>query len=320
MVVTSILFLVYFISSTQSLLSNLKDFSNYHLPEIHDGQSCIIGHLYKAGCNTCRCGFNNVLMCTKMACLEQRFIKSLKKRHWRSTNTNDTIERSGLHGSLKKLVKINPGSCSTPGKIVKKLCQTCFCTYLKREICTDTCRDTIRLNSKTKLKKFPFKHQDIEEFRALNSLSDKCEPGRMYRIDCNGCLCQESNNLVCEENLCLSKKGLIKMEAKKLSGKKCHQNESYGCVQCNCVDRITVCKGIPQCEEREKLTGHAVKMPLALNPDEEKCVPGTMYTVQCNQCYCQLDSTLRCTQKTCLNYAQAMKLEKQRLHLEKHGL
>ncbi|CAF4859445.1 unnamed protein product [Pieris macdunnoughi] len=142
----------------------------------------------------------------------------------------------------------------------------------------------------------------------------------MYRIDCNGCLCQESNNLVCEENLCLSKKGLIKMEAKKLSGKKCHQNESYGCVQCNCVDRITVCKGIPQCEEREKLTGHAAKMPLALNPDEEKCVPGTMYTVQCNQCYCQLDSTLRCTQKTCLNYAQAMKLEKQRLHLEKHGL
>ncbi|CAK1543506.1 unnamed protein product [Leptosia nina] len=284
--------------------AGLKNFSNFHLPEIHEGQSCIAGHLYRLGCNTCRCLSNDALMCTKMACLEESYAKSLKKVHWRANETDAGLQRdiktarSGqdLHGVVPKVARA--ASC-TPGKITKKIFQE---------------------KSNVNVQSFPFKPEDIASFPVLYSLSDKCEPGKMYRIDCNGCLCQESNNLICEEKLCLSKKAFIKMEADRRSGTKCTKDETFGCVQCICVDRINKCKPIPKCEQREKLSGHAAKMLSALNPQKEKCTPGTMYTVQCNQCYCQPDSTLRCTQKACLNYAQAQKLEKQRLHLEKHGL
>ncbi|XP_038218624.1 uncharacterized protein LOC119837172 [Zerene cesonia] len=259
-----------------------------------------------------------------MACIKQEFVETMKdhiqKHPTHKAKWAKAIGRSGdmLHG---KIPQFEGNEDCVPGKFYERLCQTCFCNDKKGLNCTGTCEERKSLKkSKYSYKKFPFKPEDVTNFDVIKHLSDKCVPGKMYRIACNGCLCREANNLLCENKLCVSHEALSRLDAKKRSGKQCNKDETRGCVQCKCVKNITKCKSIPKCEERERLSGNSHKMPLALNLQKEKCIPGMMYTVQCNQCYCQPDATLRCTQKACLNYAQVVKLHKQVTELEQQGL
>ncbi|CAG4939226.1 unnamed protein product [Colias eurytheme] len=258
-----------------------------------------------------------------MACIKDAFAETMKdhiqKHPTHKAKWARAIGRSGaLHG---KFPQLEGNEDCVPGKIYERACETCFCNDKKGLNCTGTCDERKSLkNSKYPVKKFPFKPADVHNFDVMKHLSDKCVPGKMYRIACNGCLCREANNLLCENKLCVSHEALSKLDAKKRSGKKCNKDETHGCIHCKCVNNMTKCKSIPKCEERERLSGNSHKIPLALNLQKEKCTPGMMYTVQCNQCYCQRDSTLRCTQKACLNYAQVIKLHNQVTELEQQGM
>ncbi|XP_068625244.1 uncharacterized protein [Battus philenor] len=155
----------------------------------------------------------------------------------------------------------------------------------------------------------------------LPNTAAKCEPGKLYLVDCNTCLCLDNGNLFCEKLLCLNQDEENTAKAKKWSGSPCKKGDdtlSTRCIRCSCVNGATKCYPVLGCvmPKVQKLHGNS-KIRLNL---EEDCEPGAIYKIDCNKCYCQSDLSLRCTQKSCLNYRQALKLVKQRTFLEKHGL
>lgn len=105
-------------------------------------------------CNTCRCGPNNTLVCTKIACLENKileeieYIKSIAKRRQNvksknkneSKKINESKKGKNAQNALKDFPNLPKGDCVI-GKIYRKGCRKCFCNENKVPICTKTCSE-----------------------------------------------------------------------------------------------------------------------------------------------------------------------------------
>nr|XP_021204406.2 uncharacterized protein LOC110385413 [Bombyx mori] len=171
----------------------------------------------------------------------------------------------------------------------------------------------------------PFSRSQVAKLPTLRSRQVACTPGRAYRVDCNACVCLASGNLLCDKLLCLSYSEMHRIDARKLSGKACKtdamakpENE---CVTCECEGKKTQCTEIEGCVTRaEKSTWINGQPQLTLDLYKDKCLPGGVYIHDCNHCYCQEDLSLRCTQRTCLNYSESKALEELRLRLIQEGL
>ncbi|CAH2057070.1 unnamed protein product, partial [Iphiclides podalirius] len=321
--------LIYWITYGECLLTNIS--RHYQeLPSINEGEPCVKGNMYKMSCNTCHCSDNNVLYCTKMACLDDEDMIRLKRLQRQNLRGQ---RREGSERSNKEdetYLPILPEGPCVPGRIYRQGCQMCYCDEKGKSACS--------ASSTTGCKEYP-KPEDVvspivvspqisnEEFwryPILPHSAAPCESGKMYMVTCNACLCLDNGNLLCEKLLCLDQEEVNHSNAKKWSGTSCKAEDpsmSTRCVRCECLNSVTQCHAVPGCVAPKVLKLHGdSKTRLSLNPKKEKCEPGTGYKVDCNHCFCQEDRSLRCTQKNCLNYRQVQMLKKKRLYLEKHGL
>lgn len=313
-----------------SVSANTTTSPNVQLPEIKDGEKCVPNKLYRMECNTCKCGLANTLLCTKKACLDKEAVNRVMTQHQKakeSANENARRSRASVYPRLPS------GKC-VPGKIYQKSCYLCFCNDEHIVICSSQNKC---LNAVSEKRLYAVEPSDVRsEFtsneiislpRLLNGAS-RCESGKSYKVDCNVCLCKADRNLLCGKTLCLSQEDMNRIDAEKKSGLPCKKDadiEKKPCLKCTCARGLSKCEAVHGCEPtgERRLHGPQMKYKPRLTLDlknDEKCFPSTIYKDNCNKCYCQQDGSLRCTQKTCLNYVQSLKLKKHRLFLEKHGL
>ncbi|XP_059055783.1 uncharacterized protein LOC131849688 [Achroia grisella] len=305
---------------------------NSDLPRIRNGESCIPGKIYRLDCNTCRCGEQNSLLCTKMACLTEEDLNVI----FHERKPKGVQEPKDVINLRTRMTDIKypdiPSAKCIPGKLYKKGCKKCFCNEKGIVSCTKNvnCYDRRSIVMLTPNDVRPrFKEEDLNSLEMLPNAATKCEPGKAYKVDCNTCLCLVNKNLLCSKVLCLSLDDMHRVDANKRTGKPCNRDEyttDIECLLCSCVKGVTQCKAIAGC--KEELTALRLlhgeynkwKPRLTLSLKEDKCLAQTIYKDDCNKCYCQDDGTLRCTQKTCLNYVQTLQLKKHRLYLQKYGL
>ncbi|XP_050355914.1 uncharacterized protein LOC126777078 isoform X2 [Nymphalis io] len=312
---------------TSTVRRNVK---HSDLPQIQKGQSCVPGKLYIMSCNTCRCGDNAVLLCTKMACFENTILKGFRdlRKYERNENvkikidnkSNKQSEKKPPKKNSKKLPELPEGDC-VPGKIYRKGCNKCFCNDQKVASCTKICgKVSYRVNDEEIAQIEARSPMDIP---MLPHMGAECEPGKVYQVSCNLCFCSEAHNLLCTMKYCLNVNNYAEIHANKLKGKPCTNDYTELCSECKCVNNKSECKAIKRCSgpsNLQMLSSAGAKIKLTLDVKKDNCEPLATYKIHCNECYCQSDGTLRCTQKVCLNYSQTKHLQERESYLEKHGL
>ncbi|KAJ8710286.1 hypothetical protein PYW07_009652 [Mythimna separata] len=330
---------------TQSTLSDVTK-EKAKLPEIKDGDKCIYGKMYKMDCNTCRCGHQNHLLCTKVACLrpmKSEVNENPPKANKRSKLANEKKKKKKAkkikrRENAETVTTASPGLPSLPtinntcipGRIYQEGCRRCLCNSNREPECSieNACeqkkakRDLLPGDIRP-----PIKDREFHELTVLPHSASPCKAGKTYKVECNACVCDEFQNLLCDKLLCISFADMHRAEALKKSGLPCNsentaENEvmQSKCVQCACNNGTTYCQAKPGCVAETELILRTRRNGLSFNYTAEKCAPDHVYKDDCNKCYCQEDQTLRCTQKTCLNYNQAVILEKQQKYLQEHGL
>ncbi|XP_064075077.1 uncharacterized protein LOC113391517 [Vanessa tameamea] len=291
------------VTAKDTLRSNMSakyyQVKHNELPEIQKGQSCVPGKQYKMSCNTCRCGDNDTLLCTKMACLERTILKGvgdvrkydrLKIKTKRYNKSNKKPEKEMIKKNKNSLPQLPEGDC-VPDRVNDE------------EIAQIETRSAI----------------DIPQ---LPHMGTECEPGKVYRVSCNLCFCSQGHNLLCTMKYCLNVNDYAEIHAHKLTGQPCTEDYNELCSKCKCVNNQSECNAIDRCtpSEKQTLSSTRAKIKLTLDVKKDACEPLASYKIHCNDCYCQSDGTLRCTQKVCLNYSQTKKLQERETYLEKHGL
>ncbi|XP_039765151.1 uncharacterized protein LOC120637391 [Pararge aegeria] len=324
--------------STSTIPSTHNNINHHELPEIEDGESCVPGKLYKISCNTCQCGKQNMLLCTKMACFEnviQRVLRKVgdkpkkkeKKKEVKVTEKG-SLRKGPENNGKKKLInseypQLPEGKC-VPGKIYKNGCKKCFCNEKMVAKCTRTC-------SGGSPNRFSDKEISEMETRSVVDLPElphmgvKCDPGKTYYVVCNICFCTHKHDLYCTVKYCINIASVTEVQSKELTGRPCKKDFKLLCSECKCVNGKNQCRPIPNCDKN--LTGKQLlssaadtNIKLTLDIEKEKCQPHVSYKFHCNECYCQPDGSLRCTQKICLTYSQTKDLQEKQTYLEKHGL
>ncbi|CAH2097547.1 unnamed protein product [Euphydryas editha] len=295
------------------------------LPEIEEGQSCIPDRLYKMACNTCRCGPNSTLVCTKIACLENKILEEIEylkvKAKRRQNVESKEKKRKNQHTAILNFPKLPKGDCIS-GKIYSKGCRKCFCNESKIAVCTKTCSENSKymLDDKEILQ---MESRSLTDLPELPHTGSQCEPGKSYYVDCNRCLCTDKRDLVCTFILCMTIDSFEKVYTDMLTGLPCKKDYKELCTECKCVKGKSECKTIRSCNiksTKQLLSTSGRKIKLTLDTKKEKCVPNSTYKVHCNECHCQSDGALRCTQRVCLSYSQAKNLKEREEYLLKHGL
>ncbi|XP_032523758.2 uncharacterized protein LOC116775063 [Danaus plexippus] len=313
-----------------NITSNITKPDKKNLPQIREGEKCVAGRLYKMSCNTCRCGENHNLICSKMACVQNPVSNPSKvtKEYLRSDTKGSDVKQKKKSNKKEKvrkravLPKLPKGAC-VPGKLYTKGCKKCYCTNEKSPVCTTTCAN----NKISRLS-----DQDIAEIEGrseyelpqLPHVGVECEPGQSYLVECNVCFCSERRDLFCTMKYCLNVKSYSENALAEYEGKPCVSDFKKYCMNCKCVNKKSSCNLLKNCNSimtgRQLLTDgdHVVK--LALDVKKDHCTPNVTYKVHCNDCYCQPEGDLRCTQKMCLTYSQTKQLQDREEYLEKHGL
>ncbi|XP_023951715.2 uncharacterized protein LOC112055753 [Bicyclus anynana] len=333
------------------IFSNQHEIDHNDLPEIQDGESCVQGKVYKMLCNTCQCGERNKLMCTKMSCFENTIQTALrqakeesdKKENKEKLNNGvlpkalrqvkDDEKKKVIKGvnsgalrkgsSKKKLLTLPKGKC-VPGMIYSSGCKKCFCDDKEKAKCTRSCSGELPNR---------FSDKDISEMETrsvidlpeLPHMGAKCDPGKSYYVVCNICFCSHKHDLICTMKYCIDLDSATNVQSKELTGRPCKKDFKFLCADCKCVNNQNQCKPIPNCGNhmsgKQLLSSAAgTNMKLTLDIQKEKCKPNVSYKFHCNECHCQPDGSLRCTQKICLTYSQAKDLQDRETYLDKHGL
>lgn len=290
------------------------------LPSLQPGETCRPYVTYREGCNVCRCSQHHELHCTQMTCLDD------------GPNSRKNMAEGDDFDPMREKRDSDPAEPCTPGSIIRRGCQRCFCNELgQTNKCNyDACRNTTKSNAVAAKRRIltpedirsPFAEEEFRKLPALHHYSAECTPGAAYRLDCNTCLCKEDKNLLCGQYLCLKHDFYHKKQAEVLSGTSCSNlsNITSECVKCSCQDDVLVCKPLPDCVEDVYRAPKALRQGVAsknsnkpetaVDPYKEKCVPGMIYKVHCNSCKCQENGIAFCTMKKCLNYEESLELSR----------
>nr|XP_021198068.2 uncharacterized protein LOC110381956 isoform X1 [Helicoverpa armigera] len=338
-----------FLKGSDSALSNVTNASD--LPEIKHGMKCVYGKKYRMDCNTCHCGHRNSLLCTKIACIESGKTKndgeiSEEEPNDAEKNREGIEKRKRLRRIVRRENKrylrtdspafppLPPSRKCFAGRLYQEDCKRCFCKANRVPACSahNACiqpklpRELVPEDLRP-----PVKDSEFRDLPVLPHTASPCAPGTTYKVDCNVCLCNEYQNLLCDKLLCVSFADIHRAEAVKKSGLPCNANDNAEnsvlqskCVQCSC-NGTTFCEAKGDCVAETEVMMRTYNSRrngsrLTFDLNKEKCIPNHIYKDDCNKCYCQEDETLRCTQKICLNYNQALEMEKEHKYLEEHGL
>ncbi|XP_035452448.2 uncharacterized protein LOC118277659 [Spodoptera frugiperda] len=324
------------------------------LQDIKYGMKCVPGQTYKMDCNTCRCGYHNNLLCTKAICIDQKQTEIIKEpdpepiQTKKSSSSSKVVDLNSIIGKKKKIRRIirrenkrylNIGTTGLPtlplsnicmpGRIYQSGCRRCYCKANKSASCSNenACNETkvVRLLKPEDVRP-PVKDKEFRDLPELPNTAAPCAPGTTYKVDCNVCLCDEFQNLMCDKMLCVSFSDVHKAEAMQKSGLPCNSNDftenmvlQSKCVECTC-NGTTFCVAKANCITEAETMQRSISGRRTFDMKSEKCIPDKVYHDDCNRCYCQKDRTLRCTQKRCLNYREAVELQEQQKYLLEHGL
>ncbi|XP_060807392.1 uncharacterized protein LOC106135795 [Amyelois transitella] len=298
------------------------------LPEVfNDKEKCVPRKKYRYKCNTCICTKKSVLSCTSMICLESLIGKQIPQQMplLRPIKSLKYMKAKTVTSGVKKpldLPDLPKGPCEK-GKFYKKGCRKCYCGHDDKAVCAASpvgpkCKLEIKAYRLATPEDYGVMTStiDITKLPALPNISTKCDPGHTYKVDCNICICLSNKNLLCTSDYCLSTDDMNRVEAKKRTGLPCSTDKKEDqCVQCRCVDGKLQCEALKDCHipTRKRLHGTVQqenpRQSLNLKPGQE-CVPHSIYRDKCNRCYCQENGAFRCTAMSCLNYAQALSLQK----------
>ncbi|XP_063388324.1 uncharacterized protein LOC134674196 [Cydia fagiglandana] len=187
-------------------------------------------------------------------------------------------------------VKPKSSSDCIPGEFYRgHNCEQCFCNHRSFKICTVPL--TCKMDDKV-----PSFDEQIHLFNP-SRLSDlpnvntgaKCKPGKLYRADCNKCICTKSESLLCEKLLCPNYEETYNLQAQEMSGKPCEDGDimRQACIECSCQNSTFVCDVKKNC------------MPFVqpLGAKKKKCVPGHKYPNLPNRppCICTAKGQLLCS-------------------------
>ncbi|CAG9792941.1 unnamed protein product [Diatraea saccharalis] len=175
------------------------------------------------GCNTCKCGLNNALICSKIACVSKKSMTQYMayRKAKQIVSKKKSIESQNLPTLPKN------GVC-TPGKIYQNGCNRCFCDTNQLAMCTTkACHK--KLSNKLKTSSIltlsdvrpEITEQEAKRLKELPDIASRCDPGQTVKVDCNYCACLFNRILVCDEKLCLSYDDMNRIAAKKKEGDSC---------------------------------------------------------------------------------------------------
>ncbi|XP_022818468.1 uncharacterized protein LOC111350967 isoform X1 [Spodoptera litura] len=345
--------IILLLNSIETTLS--KDVTKFgKLPEIKYGMKCVQGKTYKMDCNTCRCGSHNNLLCTKALCTDQTKKEIIEepepqsepskksRRSFKVLNLDNIIGKKKkirriirrenkryLRTDTKGFPNLPLGKMCVPGRIYQDRCQRCYCKANRTAFCSNenACKQSkVARELKPEDVRPPIMDEEFRELPELPHTAARCAPGTTYKVDCNVCLCDEFLNLMCDKLLCVSYADVHKAEAIKKSGLPCNANDymenmvlQSKCVECTC-NGTTHCVAKQNCITEAETMHRTISSRRSFDMDSDKCIANHVYNDDCNRCYCQEDQSLRCTQKKCLNYNEALELQKQQKYLLRHGL
>ncbi|XP_063369886.1 uncharacterized protein LOC134658207 [Cydia amplana] len=169
-------------------------------------------------------------------------------------------------------------------------CEQCFCNHRKFKICTVplTCRmdDKVpSLNEQIHL----FNPSRLSDLPNVRNTGAKCKPGKLYRADCNRCICTKYESLLCEKLLCPNYEDTYKLQAQEITGKPCEAGDvmRQECIECACQNSTFACHVKKDCNPSVQPLGEKKK----------KCVPGQKYPNLPNRppCICTAKGERHCS-------------------------
>ncbi|XP_061723754.1 uncharacterized protein LOC133529977 [Cydia pomonella] len=189
-------------------------------------------------------------------------------------------------------VKPKGSSNCTPGAFYKgHNCEQCFCTDDRLKICTVplTCKMDDKVPSLDEQIHF-FNPSRLSDLPNVHDTVARCIPGKLYRMDCNRCICTKSESLLCEKLLCPNYEDTYKLQAREISGKPCEDGDimRQECVECACQNSKFACDVKKDCIPSVQLLGEKKK---------KKCVPGQKYPNLPNRppCICTAKGERHCS-------------------------
>ncbi|CRK97515.1 CLUMA_CG010904, isoform A [Clunio marinus] len=243
------------------------------------GGQCIPGAKWMDQCNRCWCSKNGYAACTRMFCpgsspvniplkpapgFGNELIKS-------GDNSNKLIFRRKREASEKAL-NTNKNRCE-PKTSWNDDCNHCFCSDNGIAICTLM----VCINTDTTFHEAKDVRIDEQEVR-------KCEPGKIWKEDCNKCLCSLKGKVQCTTRNCEGERnnkkqtkrqlgeGVRKIPFKSNANKKLQTLETL-------EDSLSVPYHPPGTAQRTVTTEEL------LDPNFQ-CQPSLSFKVECNTCWC----------------------------------
>ncbi|KAH9636294.1 hypothetical protein HF086_003261 [Spodoptera exigua] len=264
---------------------------------------CVQGQTYKMACNTCRCGNKNNLVCTKVLCIHDvnEEINGDSDSDTQPTKTNSSsakVKKKRIRRIIRRennrylrtdttgFPNLPPNKVCVPGKIYQDNCRRCYCRANRTPTCSneDACKQPIVARDlKPEDVRSPIKDKEFMNLPELPHTASPCVPGTTYKIDCNVCLCDEFQNLMCDKLLCISFADMHKAEAIKKSGLPCNNKDftenmvlQSKCVECTC-NGTTYCVAKDNCiSEAESLQrAHGSRRSFDINSGQ--CLPNHVY-------------------------------------------
>jgi hypothetical protein len=153
-------------------------------------ESCTPGTTFKMDCNTCVCGDNGLVVCTRMACIHEPIKQnsvdsctpgSTFKVECNTCFCNDNgIAACTLMECIHETIPIEQSSAElcTPGTTFKLDCNTCVCGDNGMAACT----------------RMECIHEQIP---IKQNTADSCTPGSTFKVECNTCFCNDNGIAAC---------------------------------------------------------------------------------------------------------------------------
>ncbi|XP_030034186.2 uncharacterized protein LOC115450333 [Manduca sexta] len=293
-------------------------FQNLHPVEIIEdskieSQKCTPSKFHLIGCNICFCPTTGRIdpdFCTKKICndtdpaikkeveendgiLEEVYLECNRTKQYKlGCQTCECLRNNRLLCDNCTKEKESEKYCDSEGKTFNIECNTCTCDDKGLMHCTTKkCLSGPHVET--------LKHQLIvpdEEFTETDKPVDDhdCEPGTLYKKDCNSCYCFNKNGMkmfACTFNSCSHD-----------IHSNCVQDTVYemNCFICHCVvdgeRTMQVCLVDNRCTEEQTLKQQSKD----LRSLHGYCEPLHTYKRDCNTCRCNADGkSAVCTSKKC---------------------
>ncbi|CAH2097543.1 unnamed protein product [Euphydryas editha] len=250
--------------------------------KISHNESCVSNKLHLVGCNVCFCPSTGVLdpnLCTKKDCDEGDPVLEAKDGTTRISDLSKVND-------LEIYATCNPKSRYELG------CMNCNCIGNNRLLC-DNC--TSKSKEYTNI---------LKTGKLKNKFKSYCtgkKPGKIFKIGCNSCHCDENASLLCTAKKCITPYNVNLMSGFRFSNsikfkkvkappddQSCISGTQYqrGCNTCTCVKHQNDIKVVDCTLKNCKKTN-------PIDDQKEDCLEKSYYELDCKLCYCYKKSGVK---------------------------